>query len=240
MKQQESHINIHALIMVVSLFAMSFLTNCEKTGTEDNEEKVEAEEIASPRTTESYESEEKGVNDPFVHEFVEKYPEMEFAYVPTQDGKIRTVKGNFQVEIDGIEGPEELDKLKKYLENHYSQRDSIRAEFNKGIESVAEPEGGYEAYFDALESNLNAPEDVGGETVFIEVTVDEKGEVTEVLPSEYMYYAGNEESMKAIHKAAVNAVEVVDIKWKPATKNGQPVKMKIELPITFPTEDIND
>ncbi|ELR69026.1 hypothetical protein C900_05511 [Fulvivirga imtechensis AK7] len=212
---------------------MSFLTNCEKTNTEDREkEKTEA-----VSRTEAYESDGKGVEDPFVHEFVEKYPGMEFAYVPTRDGEIRTVQGNFQVEIDGIEGPDELDKLEKFLGENYSRRDSLRAEFNKGIDSVAEPEGGYEAYFEALEANLSAPEDVGGETVFIELTIDEKGNITDVSASEYMYYIGNEESMKAIHQAAISAVKETDMKWKPATKNGQPAKMKIELPITFPTED---
>lgn len=235
MKTQQPSFNLHLFILIAGLLSMNFLNSCEQQQKDDEETVTEIEETESPRTTEHFESDSRGIEDPFVHEFVDKYPEMEFAYVPTQDGKIRTVKGNFQVEVDGIEGPEELNKFVKHLERTYERRDSLRKVYNQGIETVAEPVKGYEAYFDAVEKNLQASDSVVGETVFVEFVVTKEGEVTDVNTVDY--YTTDETRRQQVSKAAEDAVQQTDWEWKPAIKDGEPTKMKIEIPITFPAED---
>lgn len=230
-----AHIEPVTKTFIIASLVLAF-SGC-RSSEDQNQEKTEFDsvEISSKRTTGHFESDERGIEDSVIYEFVRKYPEMQYAYLPTDNGKITTVKGNYQVEIDGVDGPADLDKFARRMEQLYESRERNREQYNEGIDTPAEPEKGYKAYYEILDQNFKYPKEADKNaseaTIFVEFVVDEKGNVTQVKAIPDTYYHKNSEVVKAIENAAEEAIKETDLKWRPAQKAGQPVKMKFEIPV---------
>lgn len=209
---------------------------CSPAEKEDKERaEFDSAEVSTKRTTDHFEGDERGIEDSVIYEFARKYPEMQYAYLPTDEGRITTVKGNYQVEIDGVDGPADLDKFARRMEELYESRERNREAYNEGIDKPAAPVRGYDAYYEILEQNFEYPEEAEQSaveaTVFVEFVVDENGNVAQVDAVPDTYYHKDSEVIKAMEKAAEQVIKDADMKWKPAEKAGKPVKMKLEIPV---------
>ncbi|UII28031.1 energy transducer TonB [Fulvivirga maritima] len=230
-------INMYAILFIGALAFMIFVVGCESPKQNDEETtdstavSLDNSNTEAPNNTVVYDE------DSTIQALVEKYPELEYSYVQTDDGNIVTVKGNYQVKVDGIDDDQDLNKFVKYAEGHFANQELMRKEYNKNVEVGAEPKNGFEAYYEAIKANVEYPEEaldnnVGG-TVIVEFIVDENGEIDEVKPMEAMYYTKDKEYMEALDEAAVEAIKNTNWTWTPAKQGNEPVKMKLEIPITF-------
>ena len=96
------------------------------------------------------------------------------------------------------------------------------------LDKLAEPENGFQAFYELISQNMVYPEEakkseVKGK-VYIEFTVDEKGELMNMNVIKGIGSGCDEEAIRAIKMAG---------RWNPALQNGRPVKQKITIPITF-------
>ena len=96
------------------------------------------------------------------------------------------------------------------------------------LDKQAEPENGFQAFYELISQNMEYPEEakkseVKGK-VYIEFTVDEKGELMNMNVIKGIGSGCDEEAIRAIKMAG---------RWNPALQNGRPVKQKITIPITF-------
>ncbi|GAA0891695.1 hypothetical protein GCM10009122_13740 [Fulvivirga kasyanovii] len=227
------HANNRLIVSFVLLLLISACGPAEKEDTDRTE--FDSTEVSSKRTTDHFESDERGIEDSVIYEFARKYPEMQYAYLPTDEGRITTVKGNYQVEIDGVDGPADLEKFARRMEELYESRERNREAYNEGIDKPAAPLRGYDAYYEILDQNFEYPEGADKNTpeatVFVEFVVDESGNVAQVKAVSGTYYHKDSEVVRAVEKAAEQAIKEADMKWKPAEKAGKPVKMKLEIPV---------
>ncbi|MBL3654753.1 energy transducer TonB [Fulvivirga sediminis] len=230
-------INMYAVLLIGALAFMIFVMGCESPK-QNNEQAADTVSIdnsaVEPNNVAVHEE------DSTIHALVEKYPELEYSYIQTEDGNIVTVKGNYQVKVDGIDNDQDLNKFVKYVEGHFADQELMRKEYNKNVQTAAEPKDGYDAYYQAIKTNVEYPEEaldnnVGG-TVIVEFVVDENGKVSEVKPVESIYYTKNKEYIEALDEAAVEAIKTTDWTWTPAKQGNSPVRMKLEIPITFEAE----
>ncbi|UII33686.1 energy transducer TonB [Fulvivirga ulvae] len=224
-------------ILRVYFAFLLFIYACGPAEKEDTDRaEFDSTEVSSKRTTDHFESDERGIEDSVIYEFTRKYPEMQYAYLLTDEGRVTTVKGNYQVEIDGVDGPADLEKFARWMEKLYESRERNREAYNEGIDKPAAPSKGYEAYYEILDQNFEYPEGADKNTpeatVFVEFVVDESGNVAQVKAVHHTYYHKNSNVVKAIEKAAEQAIKDTDMKWSPAEKAGKPVKMKLEIPIS--------
>ena len=92
----------------------------------------------------------------------------------------------------------------------------------------AEPIAGYPSLYQYFDNNLVYPEDAARDslegTVNVEFVIDTQGKATDILVENSLG--------SSFDKEAIRLVENMP-EWKPATYNGQPVRSKISLPITF-------
>ncbi len=99
---------------------------------------------------------------------------------------------------------------------------------SESLDKQAEPENGFQAFYELISQNMVYPEEakkseVKGK-VYIEFTVDEKGELMNMKVIKGIGSGCDEEAIRAIKMAG---------RWNPALQNGRPVKQKITIPITF-------
>jgi len=225
-------------VLTTGILATLFLVaSCSTPSTKDESENdsTAVEEVATSQSDAQMSS--TGMRDKAIREYTNKYPELEYTFVRTEDGKLATSRGNFELKVQGIEDEKDLQDFITYLEETYASNKKLRSEFNKNIEEKAAPSNGFDAYYTALSENTNYPEealnaDIGG-TVFVEFVVTENGEVTNVKPQEGMYYTRDRLYMNQLDEAAVEAVKSTNWDWEPAKQGDQAVKMKLEIPITF-------
>lgn len=225
-------------VLTTVLIATVFIVaSCSTPSSKDESENdsAEVEEVAPSQSDAQMSS--TGMRDKAIREYTNKYPELQYTFVRTEDGELATSRGNFELKVRGIEDDKDLQDFITYLEEAYASNKKLRSEFNKNVEEKATPSNGYEAYYTALSENTNYPEealnaDVGG-TVFVEFVVTENGDVTNVKPQEGMYYTRDRLYMNQLNEAAVEAVKTTDWDWEPAKQGDQVVKMKLEIPITF-------
>ncbi len=96
------------------------------------------------------------------------------------------------------------------------------------VESMPEPNGGYEGFYKFVQKNLKYPaaaRRMGIEgKVYVQFIINEKGEITniEILKG---IGAGCDEEVLRVMKKAPN--------WTPGKQRGEPVKVKRVLPIDF-------
>jgi protein TonB len=96
------------------------------------------------------------------------------------------------------------------------------------VEEQPSPVGGYSAFYEYIGKKLKYPAQarrMGIEgKVFIEFIVDKDGSITEVTVMKGIGGGCDEEALRVIKAAP---------KWKPGKQRGQPVKVKMVVPITF-------
>jgi len=226
-------------LAAMSLSALFLVTSCNPPASE-NEDKTDSTEVGSAKVADDQADahmSSTGMRDKTIEKYAAKYPELQYTYVETEDGELATSKGNYKLKVEGIEDEKDLQDFVTYVEQAYATNKEMRGKFNQSIEETATPKNGYNAYYNALEENTEYPdealaEDVGG-TVFVEFVIDENGQVTNVTPQEGMYYTRNRQYMDQLDQAAVEAIKTTDWNWVPAKQGNQPVKMKMEIPITF-------
>ena len=96
------------------------------------------------------------------------------------------------------------------------------------VEEQPAPVGGYSAFYEYIGKKLKYPAqarrmDIEGK-VFIEFIVDKDGSITEVTVMKGIGGGCDEEAVRVIKSSP---------KWKPGKQRGQPVKVKMVVPITF-------
>lgn len=224
--------------LTAGLLSVLFLVaSCSTPSSKDESENdsTAVEEVASSHSDAQMSS--TGMRDKAIREYTTKYPELEYTFVRTPDGKYATTRGNYELKVKGIEDEKDLQDFIIYMEETYASNKKSRSEFNKNIEEKAAPSKGYEAYYTALSENTNYPEEAleaeVGATVFVEFVVTENGEVTNVKSQEGMYYTRDRLYMNQLDEAAVNAVKATSWEWEPARQGERAVEMKLEIPITF-------
>ena len=96
------------------------------------------------------------------------------------------------------------------------------------VESMPEPEGGYEAFYKFVNKKLKYPArarrmDIEG-TVFMSFVVDENGDMTDIKIIKGIGAGCDEEVLRIFEKP---------LKWTPGTQRGVPVKVNKIMPIKF-------
>ncbi|MTI22663.1 energy transducer TonB [Fulvivirga sp. RKSG066] len=225
---------IAGVVTLSLLFSACTSSNEKDESTEDDKEMIEEQSDANMSSTGML---HEADFDKTLEEYTVKYPELEYTYIETKDGKLATTKGNYQLKVEGIDNQSDLDKFVAYVEANYAMK---RENTNTNVEVAAKPQGGFDGYYEALKNNTSYPKealkaDVGG-TVFVEFVVDDKGQVSNVKAMEGMYYTKERAFMDELDAAAVEAVKETQWDWIPAKQGGKPVKMKMEIPITFDPE----
>jgi len=169
-----------------------------------------------------------------VYEVIENYPDFSYTYHYENDDLTDVI-------VKGI--PDEQDKksvetlLIDLKEQQIAMTDKTD---DQGIylytQEEAEPEEGYEAFYDNLYANLTYPEDAESKgvegNVYVKFVVNQNGEIKQAKAVENIEtpYGVAVTKMK---QEAVNAVESTSGKWEPATVNGVPVSEWVVLPVEF-------
>jgi protein TonB len=104
----------------------------------------------------------------------------------------------------------------------------------KIIETVAEFPGGIQKFYSLITSNFNLSnkqiKKLKGKQIFIQFVVDSEGKIEEKSVSSVT-------GMTTVNdnKIIEDAVEIIknSPKWKPATRNGEPIEMRQVIPIQF-------
>ena len=94
---------------------------------------------------------------------------------------------------------------------------------NKGVDEIPQPVGG----ISAIMKNVKYPDEAKKEgiqgKVFIQATVDASGEIVDIKVIK--------SASPLLDEAALSAIK--NTKFKPATKNGKPVKAEVTIPVMF-------
>jgi protein TonB len=97
-----------------------------------------------------------------------------------------------------------------------------------GLESMPEPVGGDKAWAKFLMKNLHFPviaqeQGVSGK-VFLSFVIEKDGKLSNIVVEKGAGYGFDEEAVRVLKLAPA---------WKPGIQNGQPVRVKYTVPITF-------
>lgn len=96
------------------------------------------------------------------------------------------------------------------------------------IETPAEPNGGFQGFYQYISKKLKYPKDAKSKgiegKVYVEFVVDETGSLTEIKVKEGIGYGCDEEAVRLIENSP---------KWSPPMQDDKPVKQRIVLPIYF-------
>jgi len=108
------------------------------------------------------------------------------------------------------------------------------APFN-AVEKMPEPYGGAAAWSKFLSKNLKYPnmaidEHVQGK-VWVSFIVEKDGHLSNIVIERGLGFGTNEEALRVLKMAPA---------WKPGIQNGQPVRVRYELPINFQINDDNN
>ncbi|MBO7437727.1 MAG: energy transducer TonB [Bacteroidaceae bacterium] len=112
-----------------------------------------------------------------------------------------------------------------------SEKDSVAKETQKKTEDViTQPEfkGGIEKMYEYINHNFQYPEDAQKRSIRgrmeVEFTVEKSGDITYVGILKGLDYSIDEEVLRLIKGMP---------RWIPATKNGEPVRYKVSMPINI-------
>jgi len=102
-----------------------------------------------------------------------------------------------------------------------------------GLEYMPEPVGGAAAWNKFLSKNLRFPsvaqeEGVGGK-VFLSFIIEKDGSLSNITVDKAAGHGFDEEALRVLKLAKA---------WKPGMQNGQPVRVKYSIPITFQAPDL--
>ncbi|TRX52450.1 TonB family protein [Fulvivirga sp. M361] len=165
----------------------------------------------------------------------EKYPNAEFVYLETDISSADEVDKLQEIDQKTIAYMEKREdsEMIGLLINKNGPLEQLE-EFNETneifsiVEEPAMPIGGYDAFYAFISDNLKYPVDArknGVEgRVYVQFIVDEEGNVSDVIPVKGIGGGCDE---------AAASVVATSGKWSPPMQNGQKVKQRIILPISF-------
>jgi len=104
-----------------------------------------------------------------------------------------------------------------------------------GLERMPEPYGGASAWAKFLQKHLKYPEMAADASmqgkVFVSFIVEKDGHLSNFMIDRGMGYGMDEEALRVLKLAPA---------WKPGIQNGQPVRVKFNIPINFQLGDDNN
>ena len=111
-----------------------------------------------------------------------------------------------------------------------SEKDSVNKQTQNEKVVITQPEfkGGIEKMYEYITTNFQYPEDAKKRSVRgkmeVEFTVEKSGDITYVGILKGLDYSIDEEVLRLLKAMP---------RWTPATKNGEPVRYKVSMPITI-------
>ena len=111
-----------------------------------------------------------------------------------------------------------------------SEKDSVNKQTQSEKVVITQPEfkGGIEKMYEYITTNFQYPEDAKKRSVRgkmeVEFTVEKSGDITYVGILKGLDYSIDEEVLRLLKAMP---------RWIPATKNGEPVRYKVSMPITI-------
>lgn len=111
-----------------------------------------------------------------------------------------------------------------------SEKDSVNKSTQSEKVVITQPEfkGGIEKMYEYITTNFQYPEDAKKRSVRgkmeVEFTVEKSGDITYVGILKGLDYSIDEEVLRLLKAMP---------RWTPATKNGEPVRYKVSMPITI-------
>lgn len=215
-------------ILLISIPAMLLFASCEtRTNEASDEEMSDASMEEIPADTAV--NEQLNSYDEWFNSYVRSHPEISFYYIPSDTGEFKTVAGSYTVVVDNVGMVEDEDEAYKYFRLKYNERTRDRATFNEGIDEPAVPAEGYEEYLHRIDSALNMPEDRKG-TVFVELVVGDDGEIDNAQIVDGVY---GQDWSEEVESQVLEVVMDLDADWNPATRDGEPTSMRVEIPVNL-------
>lgn len=165
----------------------------------------------------------------------EHNPNISYTYTPSKDGKIKTVLGDYKVEVDGSMTPDKKHSIAVLLERRFENRRKMLDYYNKlnHVDMPARPVQGYAAFYEELRKNLDYPAEVKSIDVegllFVELAVEKNGEISNIKIAESIN--ADDEIEEAIEESAIKAIKETQTQWNAAQTDGKPVRSKIEIPV---------
>lgn len=149
---------------------------------------------------------------------------------PVQQPEIISVQDEENI-VEEIEYTFEIESNEEMVLEDYKFEEPKEEEVDivfRIVEEQPSPVGGYSAFYEYIGKKLKYPAQarrMGIEgKVFVEFIIDKDGSITEVKLMKGIGGGCDEEAIRVIKAAP---------KWKPGKQRGQPVKVKLVVPITF-------
>lgn len=164
-------------------------------------------------------------------------PNITYTYTPSENGPIKTVLGDYTVEVDGTKTPEEEYSVAMLLQKNFQNRQEMLSFYNRlyNVDLPAAPKNGYAAFYEELKENLDYPQEVSRKKIegllFVQLAIEKTGKISNLKVSESLN--AEEDIKRAIEKSAIEAIKETGTTWNAAQKDGQPVRSKLEIPIWF-------
>ena len=158
-------------------------------------------------------------------------PDIVYNYKPATNGHIKTVAGDYKVEVSGTNDPEEEYTITRILQRAFQIRQEMISIYNRlyNVDIPATPANGYEAFYHEVKQNLDEPETAG--LLFVQLAIERSGKISNVRVSQSINADDN--ARYQIEKSTIEAIKGTKTSWHPAQKNGRPVRSKVEIPIWF-------
>jgi hypothetical protein len=165
----------------------------------------------------------------WVNTFAQNHPDIAYFFVPSDSGEFETIGGNYTVVVDNVEMVQDEDETYQYFRLKYDLRSRDRAQFNEGIDTPAEPEGGFNSYLKTLNDELRIEEDVKG-TIFVEVVIGADGNISNAQIVDGMYGQNWSDTLES---KVLKVIMDNETTWTPAQNDGTPTSSRIEIPLTL-------
>lgn len=167
-------------------------------------------------------------------------PEIAYTYIPSEEGRIKTVLGDYMVEVDNTVTQDEKETIAVLLQKRFENRRNMLNYYNKlnNVDMPPSPQDGYDHFYEKLQSELNYPKEVASLDIegllFVQLAVEKDGSISNIEIAENIN-TPNSDLDEQIADIAINAIRNLNVSWKPAQHDGQPVRSKVEIPIWLDT-----
>lgn len=146
---------------------------------------------------------------------------------------VQEIEEEIEIDID-IEMTEEtvIEEVQEVVMNLEEEEEEVADEIFTIVEEKPMPVGGYHAFYKYVNENLHYPNfarrlGIQGK-VFVQFVVDEKGNITNVEIIKGLEKDCDAEALRVVSEAP---------KWIPGKQRGNPVKVRMVLPVTFMLKD---